>query len=122
MWSFFPPLSFVLTSDVAESSSPPRNHLNLGAGLAAAATHSTSTTVFVFFAHFDFICAWFEVFADFKLDSRWWNGNSDVHLTCCWYSIATSVNGSYLAFPFSVILVYCLVDRDSTLPISITML
>lgn len=39
-----------LISDVAESSSPPRNHLNLGAGLAAAATHSTSTTVFPLFS------------------------------------------------------------------------
>ena len=35
---------------LTESSSPPRNHLNLGAGLAAAATHSTSTTVFPLFS------------------------------------------------------------------------
>ena len=35
---------------LTESSSPPRNHLNLGAGRAAAATHSTSTTVFPLFS------------------------------------------------------------------------
>ena len=143
---------FILT----ESSSPPRNHLNLGAGLAAAATHSTSTTVFPLFSlliltsyvlglKFSPILSWTADGGTEKISMLWdiWTfldrkntlylysktlwlalltGNSDVDLTCCWYSIATSVNGSYLAFPFSVILVYCLVDRDSTLPVSITML
>ena len=46
---FFMYLNIIIVI-LTESSSPPRNHLNLGAGLAAAATHSTSTTVFPLFS------------------------------------------------------------------------